>query len=80
MLHDRKLQRYFIRHYFFFSFPPQVLSFFCNLYLYDFVCVCVYENLTDLTQSLSSIETQWSHLISHASDVLMNQHTLAHQQ
>lgn len=43
-------------------------------------CVCVYENLTDLTQSLSSLETQWSHLISRASDALMNQHTLAHQQ
>lgn len=44
------------------------------------VCVCAHVNLTDLTQSLSSLETQWSHLISHASDALMNQHTLACQQ
>lgn len=56
-----------------FSFPP-FLSFICVI-LY----VCAQKNVTDLTQSLSSLETQWSHLISHASDALMNQHMLACQ-
>lgn len=42
--------------------------------------MCVHVDMTDLTQPLSSLETQWSHLISHASDALMNQHTPACQQ
>lgn len=53
--------------------------FFFNLQ-FECVIVCVHVNMTDLTQPLSSLETQWSHLISHASDALMNQHTPACQQ
>lgn len=64
--------------YSFSSTSPLFPSFLCHLYVW--LCVWAHVNLTDLTQSLSSLETQWSHLISHASDALMNQHTLACQQ
>ena len=68
-----------------YSFFLHKLFFFPSFYLFvrcvcACACACVHVNLTDLTQSLSSLETQWSHLISHASDALMNQHTLACQQ
>lgn len=60
-------------------FPSFFVLFLCVI-MCVCVCACVRKNLTDLTQSLSCLETQWSHLISHASDALMNQHTLACQQ
>lgn len=76
---DKDISSGIISHYFptqflsFLLFPSPPLQFLC---LCVCVRVCVHEHLTDLTQSLSSLETQWSHLISHASDALMNQHTL----
>lgn len=41
----------------------------------DRVCSCERDRF-----NAASLETQWSHLISHASDALMNQHTPACQQ
>lgn len=63
-----------------YSYSPRALSLSLCRRVCARMCACIHMNLTDLTQSLNSLETQWSHLISHASDALMNQHTLACQQ